>query len=751
MFKEFNRDCRNLVDEISKNTKLKSVDILLWIYLNIYYFSQITKENKQYVYEIFMAKLEASKYFIGNPLNYQSLECYQDLLRETILQKYSYIKSVKENKIQLVELKDMEELYEGLLMEGIRSKTGTYYTPQSIVYYIVVNTLLAYLKNKIQDDKNELESFILQHKETLHKETASKLLTILDNIKIIDLACGGGVFLRETLKVLFQLNKKLLHLLSLYMKDQQILELLLKNSIYGIDIQHSTVLLCRLLLLMEFNKLGGSNNVDAIELNVLWDNALTMDKISTRCGENSFDIVLGNPPYIGERGNRSIFNEIKDSYFGQKYYEGKMDYFYFFIYKGGEILKKEGTLGFITTNYFVTADGAVKLRTFLRENFSFREIINFNESNVFKDATGQHNMIFIANKSQEKQGPRVLSIINKKLNGGDVVSKLLEKVELEGVHSSILSKQEDLYDGKGQILIQSHMGGGALLNKIAKVSNFTLRDFCNVNQGIVSGADRLTATWADKLDIEVDKGTGIFVLTEKEVEEKGLSEVPYSYYLKDFYKNSHIKKYYLLKNQGLKILYLDDEEPQDISNLPVIHQHLLKYRSILQQRREVKQGSRNWYALQWPRRKEIFEGEKIVVPQRSLENSFAYDNGDWYASADVYYITLKSNNISLLTILAILNSSLIYFWLFYRGKRKGEYLELYGTPLKNIPLPTIIELIGLNEIDTLVKQITENLLEKKDVSYLQQQLDEIVYSLYKLKEEEKNVINGFVNERRKSK
>lgn len=37
-------------------------------------------------------------------------------------------------------------------------------------------------------------------------------------------------------------------------------------------------------------------------------------------------------------------------------------------------------------------------------------------------------------------------------------------------------------------------------------------------------------------------------------------------------------------------------------------------------------------------------------------------------------------------LLALLNSKLIYFWLYYRGKRKGETLELYATPLSEIPI-----------------------------------------------------------------
>ena len=47
----------------------------------------------------------------------------------------------------------------------------------------------------------------------------------------------------------------------------------------------------------------------------------------------SYNLILGNPPYLGEKNNRKIFEKIRLTEFGQKYYEGKMDYLYFFIEK----------------------------------------------------------------------------------------------------------------------------------------------------------------------------------------------------------------------------------------------------------------------------------------------------------------------------------------------------------------------------------------------------------------------------------
>jgi hypothetical protein len=44
-----------------------------------------------------------------------------------------------------------------------------------------------------------------------------------------------------------------------------------------------------------------------------------------------FDIIIANPPYVGEKGNKEIFQDIHSSSLG-KYYQTKMDLFYFFFH-----------------------------------------------------------------------------------------------------------------------------------------------------------------------------------------------------------------------------------------------------------------------------------------------------------------------------------------------------------------------------------------------------------------------------------
>ena len=118
-----------------------------------------------------------------------------------------------------------------------------------------------------------------------------------------------------------------------------------------------------------------------------------------------------------------------------------------------------------------------------------------------------------------------------------------------------------------------------------------------------------------------------------------------------------------------------------ISHLEVIGQplydHLCKYKDILLKRSingvlqsAYKKGK--WWALTTDRPNINFDCEKILCPQRSRINTFGYSDSAWYAASDVFYISLNKKSFNLKYITSILNSKLIYFWLFYMGKRKGD-------------------------------------------------------------------------------
>ncbi len=570
---------------------------------------------------------------------------------------------------------DLLHIYDRFMNETSREQTGSYYTPYALAEKMARMTFYDYYKDKhiIEPDFFYKPYFI---------DDSESLIKSLKQLKIADIACGSGVFLIACIHVLKEYYDALDY--SGTYKD-------IITQIYGVDIQ-KTPLKILSLLLMDISLL------DSDELPSL--NLFHVDTLLEFNNDITFDIIIGNPPYIGEKGHKELFSKYKHL----KGYEGRMDLFYFFIYKGYDHLKKDGILTFITTNYFITADGAKGLRLFLEENTYFRRMINLDECKLFAEAKGMHNLIFSFGKRPIEE-VSVLIVNENKVKNLDRLLLIDYTVPQTGIYSET-----------GNIVLYENTSYYTVVNKILSKSLQTLGAVVDINQGIVSGADKVTKSviskkmtkeTIDKYNIEDEDP--IYVFENKTFESK---------FYKPFYKNSQISKYKLNLTSKKWILYVKNN---DLKEPDIEYQHLIPFKTLLSNRREVKSGARDWYALQWGRDQTIFEGEKIVVPQRANSNIFGYTDEPFYSSADVYYLTKGP----LKFLLGLLNSKLYYFWLFNRGKRKGKSLELYAKPLSQIPIPLMPQ--------EAIEELTERILTGENVSG---RIDTILYEYFELTDTE---------------
>jgi len=89
----------------------------------------------------------------------------------------------------------------------------------------------------------------------------------------------------------------------------------------------------------------------------------------------------------------------------------------------------------------------------------------------------------------------------------------------------------------------------------------------------------------------------------------------------------------------------------------------------------------------------IFEAkEKLLTALFGLRPEVAYDNKQFYANNSVKLILLKRSDFSLKYILAILNSSLIWFYyktLFGQTHVRGDYIQFYPADFKKLPIYAI--------------------------------------------------------------
>lgn len=459
--------------------------------------------------------------------------------------------------------------------------------------------------------------------------------------------------------------------------------------------------------------------------------------------KKGFDIIIANPPYFVETDNKLAFEELKNSGFGKKFYEGRMDFFYFFIEKSSlDLSHTDSTLTFITTNYWLTSDGAKKFRNYVRNNIHFIQMINFNEIKIFETAQGQHNLIFIGKKIKSMQGKAEKTqvvIVDKFIS--DLGDFTLNFDNSESYLNEIIKYEtSDLFDDiSGHLIaIQTNPPALKIKRKLEKNSIYLK------NNDIGNGIDILQEFVTKNHLLSNPKlkpGEGIFILSRKEIDLLNLSKNELST-IKPFYSAENLFRYSSSGKINQFIIYANQNFVENISNYPKLKNHLEKFKSIMTSINKP-------YGLNRPRDEHYFKGEKLLVTRMTNFPKFSYVADDSYVSRTFLVIKIRKLDINLKYLVCIFNSRLGKFWFYNFGKRKGNLLQIDKTPLLNFPIKEISE-VEQEPFVKIVNQILEITSKEnydpknppQEQKLLEAKIDQMVYKLYGLSPKEVKIVEG---------
>lgn len=390
-------------------------------------------------------------------------------------------------------------------------------------------------------------------------------------------------------------------------------------------------------------------------------------------GIEKFDVVIGNPPYIKEYTNKAAFDGIR----GKKYYQGKMDIWYYFACHLFDYLSEEGNLTFIATNNWVTNAGASKLRDKITNDCQIIQLIDFGNTKVFSSADIQTMILLAENKSDKSKYEFDFRLIES--NDASLKDSINMLAGLPSQKYTIASPnfERALYDSKNFVFNTS--ANEMLLRKIKEKQNFELDARKEVAQGIVAPQDFLNKKNKSILGEDFKEGQGIFNLTTEELNSLNLTDGEKSL-VKPFYTTSELKRYCGTKENKLWVIYTDSKfkNESEILPYPNIKSHLDQFRMII--------TSDNWpYGLHRAREEKFFQGEKIISLRKCSDRpTFTFTDFDTYVSQT--YFVIKSGRISQKYLTGLLNSKLIEFWLRYKGKMQGFNFQVDKGPLLEIPI-----------------------------------------------------------------
>lgn len=196
-------------------------------------------------------------------------------------------------------------------------------------------------------------------------------------------------------------------------------------------------------------------------------------------------------------------------------------------------------------------------------------------------------------------------------------------------------------------------------------------------------------------------------------------------------------------DDGATVLLTEDEFK---NTFPNTFKYLLSKRELLEERKDSRKtfaDSNKWYSLTRFGQLENFKKEKIVFPGEQKKPKFSIDrNQSGYSGARVFGVTITETEINLKFLLAILNSKVITFVIHSTFPVKaGGYFSMSSTFVEKLP---IIQLSASNQkpLIDLTTKILEAKQKGEDTSTLELEVDQLVYKLYDLTEEEVKIIEN---------
>lgn len=289
--------------------------------------------------------------------------------RAKILSAYNFGSDISVNILGHIfenSISELEEISAQLLesdfdkKQSKRKKDGVFYTPAYITEYIVQNTLGTLCEAKREElNITEIEAIANPKKPTKkEQERKENLLAYKEwllNLKILDPACGSGAFLNQALEYLLKEHIRLQNDLALmgdlfasYEVEKEVLE----HNLYGVDINEGAVEIARLSLWLRTAKRG--RPLTNLSDKIICANSL----LHMPFGENSFDVVIGNPPYGAKLQNDE-----------QKHYEiESKESAILFMLLSYKLLKPQGLHSFIIPKPFIFSSTWEKIRAKLKDD-----------------------------------------------------------------------------------------------------------------------------------------------------------------------------------------------------------------------------------------------------------------------------------------------------------------------------------------------------------------------------------------------
>jgi adenine-specific DNA-methyltransferase len=460
-----------------------------------------------------------------------------------------------------------------------------------------------------------------------------------------------------------------------------------------------------------------STEIEEIKNNKIYENAFEwrfeFPEVLNETGDFvGFDVVIGNPPYI----RQEEFSELKP-YLKTRFeiYHSLADLLTYFVELSQNILKQEGVFQFIISGKFTRAGYGNLMRKFLSEKTEMTHFIDFGGKSVFDEATVDAAIIGFLNKQPSNQGKLVFKEVFKEDN---VSLDFDNYIKTNATEFPIKTLTEDVWS----------FDNPKWLSIIEKITNngIPLRDWdIEINRGVLTGFN-------EAFIIDVAKKNELIEADPKSAE-----------IVKPLLRGRDIQKY-VADDIVYWVIGTFPSKKIDIDEYSAIKNYLESFGKTIHQTGEKgsrKKTSHKWFETQdniafW----KDFEKPKLVWKRIGSILRFCYDESGAYCLDSTCIAT--GSKVKFLS--AVLNSKMCNKELFRLSPKTGTGDLIISVQALNplrIPIPSEGQ---ENEICLMLDKILEVKKQNPsaDTHDLENKIDQLVYELYGLTEEEIKIVEG---------
>jgi len=659
----------------------------------------------------------------------------------------------------------------------VRKAGGVYYTPKYIVDYIVKNTV-----ETLVEDKKPKE---------------------VEKLKILDPACGSGSFLLGAYQYLldWHLRWYIDNEPDKWAKAKQPAiyqspspdprtpnwnlttsekKRILLNNIYGVDIDSQAVEVTKLSLFLKVLE-GESNQTLANQLRMFHERALPDLGDNIKCGNSlvgpdfyqqqtmlddeeryrvnvfdwdkefseitkagGFDAVIGNPPYVRQES----LSDFKD-YFASHYeaFDGVADLYAYMMERSVKLLREGGRFSFIVSNSFLRTTYGEPLRRTLKKHAAVLRIVDFGGLPVFANAKDTYVCIPLFTKCKQPARVEVTKIPSLEIRD---LYKYVTDNSFKIPHDRLSLDAWALKSDSEAAVFGKVMRAGRPLGDYVERKMF---------YGLKTGYNEA------------------FEITEAQRNAIVKGNSASALLIKPFFGGQDIRRYFV-NNDGRYLIVIPSgwtraamlkskKSAHQLSEReswswfshehPKLASHLEGYVEACRKRQD--QGD-YWWELRSCDYYEYFDQPKIMFPDICKGPRFYLDRSGIYLSNTAYCLGVDDSYL-----LGILNSKLFWFTIsnisIPFGIRAGEYrYRLIYQYMEKVPIRVIDENNkGDKSKHDRIKDLVDQMLTfskkmadmkidheknslKRQIDAVDQQIDQLVYELYGLTDEEIQVVEG---------